>query len=608
MATHRNPDIRPEAIAPDLTALPSQLKRLPQWVFWHFVWKEETKQWAKIPINPNTFQFARSDDPQTWASFEKVSELYRNEPSSFDGIGFVFSVNDPYCGIDFDNCVTDGKIDPLVQAEIERLDSYTEYSASGTGVHVIVTGAYGGGNKKGNREVYDRTRYFAFTGKRVGNQGKINWRQPEIERLKSELTPAVKTEIHVAPIRPSQSATELLMSAFKSRKGDRIKRLYEGDISEYGGDDSSADLGLCGHLAFWSGGDPSLLDEMFRGSKLYREKWNKRHSSDGRTYGEMTIERALLGKTEFYKSHSEPVIEPPLVGIYRPSELKDEVFELYRTGRQAGEHPGWEGLAELYTVKKQQFTVVTGIPGSGKSAVLDALMVNMANLHGWKFAVCSLETQPIQVHMSMIAELYLGQPFNQGPTPRMSEHELETGLEWIDKHFTFVLPEEKNRTLEGVIDLVSELDVDGVLLDPWNELEHRRPQNMNETEYVSHALSKMRHQARLFNQHWWLVAHPTKLQKDKNTGKYVVPTLYDISGSAHFRNKADFGLVAWRNAEDPTGPTTLYVQKVRFRWCGKIGQCDLYFDKLTGRYSEQSNVYGMPERRWAGAEFEESVT
>jgi twinkle protein len=186
----------------------------------------------------------------------------------------------------------------------------------------------------------------------------------------------------------------------------------------------------------------------------------------------------------------------------------------------------------------------------------------------------------------------------------MSESEAQEALDWIHQHFVFILPEEKDRTLEGLIGLIAEVDVDGVIVDPWNELEHRRPAAMTETEYVSHALSKMRHHARLFNQHWWLVAHPTKLQKDKNSGQYLVPTLYDVAGSAHFRNKADFGVVAWRNAGDDNGPTTIFVQKVRFRWCGKIGQCDLYFDKVTGRYSERENVYPMS---WVGEKYEETA-
>lgn len=605
MATYKDPEMRPRAVPPDLDGIPGALKKLNHWVLWQFIWKDETQQWSKIPINAKTFKFAKSDSPETWSSFDEASQAYRNEPESFDGVGFVFSVNDPYCGIDFDNCVnTDGSIDPLVTADIAKIDSYTEYSASGTGIHIIVCGVYGGGNKRGNKEVYDRTRYFTFTGKTIGDFQRINWRQATIEKLKIELNPPSKVEVRTTPAAVTGTASELLQKAFVSRNGDAIRNLYEGNTSDYAGDDSAADLGLCNHLVFWGGGNPSLVDEMFRGSKLFREKWDVRHDSAGRTYGEMTIARALEGKTEFYSGNGHKVIQAPIVGVYKPEMLREELFELYRTGRQPGEHPGWDQLNELYTIKKQQFTILTGIPGSGKSAFLDAMIVNLAHQKGWRFAVCSLETQPIQVHMSMIAELYAGQPFNDGPTPRMSKQSVEKSLAWMDKHFTFVLPEEENRTLEGIIALVAELDVDGVIIDPWNELEHRRPKNMNETEYVSHALSKMRHHARLFNQHWWLVAHPTKLQKDRNTQRYAIPTLYDISGSAHFRNKADFGVVAWRDAEDALSPTTIYVQKVRFRWCGKIGSCDLYFDRVTGRYSETLVAHRSTGHTWVGSNYE----
>jgi twinkle protein len=70
------------------------------------------------------------------------------------------------------------------------------------------------------------------------------------------------------------------------------------------------------------------------------------------------------------------------------------------------------------------------------------------------------------------------------------------------------------------------------------------------------------------------------------TGTYPVPTLYDISGSAHFRNKADMGLSVWRDVLDETGPTHVYVQKARFRWCGKPGMVELYFNVTNGQFSE----------------------
>jgi twinkle protein len=268
-----------------------------------------------------------------------------------------------------------------------------------------------------------------------------------------------------------------------------------------------------------------------------------------------------------------------------------------------------DGLADFYTIKKKQFTVLTGIPGAGKSAFLDCMLVNLALRSGWKFAVTSVENQPLEDHLSVLLEIYAGQPFSEGPTSRMSLSTVNKSLDWFQEHFYFVLPDEQDRTLGGIISLVNELEVDGVVVDPWNELEHRRPAQMTETEYVSQALSRMRHHARLHDQHWWLVAHPTKLQKDKSTGKYLVPTLYDIAGSAHFRNKADFGLVVWRDADVENGPSTVFVQKVRFRWCGKLGQCDLYFDRVTGRFSEQPRVFPIGDHRneWIGQAYEETA-
>lgn len=597
---------RPSVEAPDIAGIPAYVKKFDHWILWRFDWTGES--WAKVPYDPKTLDRARSDTPSTWDSFDNTVTTYFANQQNFDGMGFVFSLQfDDLCGIDFDNCIDSrGEIDSTKTEWINKLDSYTELSVSGTGAHVIVRGASGAGLKRSDIELYDRGRYFTFTGRSWHNPPKaIRWRQPQIEQLRETLAPPKREEQRRAPIQVTESVDEILRKAFSAKNGDSIFALYQGRTDDYANDDSSADLALCSKLAFWSGGNRTLLDEMFRGSRLFRDKWDKRHSADGRTYGEMTVDKALSACAEFYTgraqqqgTNEETPLAAPTTGIYRVRDLREKVFRLYERGRQAGEHPGWENLSKLYTVKKRQFTIITGIPGAGKTAVLDAMLINLAFKSKWRIAVCSVENQPIEDHLSVLLEIYAGQPFNQGPTARMDRQTVGDSLDWFDQHFVFVLPDESERTLNGVISLVSELDVDGVVVDPWNELEHRRPPQMTETEYVSQALSKMRHHARAYNQHWWLVAHPTKLQKDKNSGKYLVPTLYDISGSAHFRNKADMGIVVWRDAETPDSPTSIFVQKVRFRWCGEVGSCDLYFDKVTGRYSETGNVYQSTGREW----------
>lgn len=619
MAQYKDQTKRPQVEAPNIGGIPRHLQRFAQWVLWRFDWVDDC--WAKVLYDPISNQRAATDDRSTWASFEVVVRLYSEQKDRFDGIGFVFTVDDDLCGIDFDDCIHEGELLEGRSEWLEKFDSYTELSVSGTGLHVIARGTWGKGRRRKdpNVEVYDRLRYFTVSGRSWGDVKEIRWRQSQLEEFKSELfpEPAVR-EYRAQPTTVTQSTEELLQRAFRSANGDSIERLYHGATAEYGGDDSAADLALCSKLAFWTGGNPAILDEMFRGSRLYRDKWNKRHSADGRTYGQMTIDKALESCTTFFSSNGNQVAttnqntnvtQSHARGIYRVSDLRSNLYKLYEKGRKGGEYPGWEGLAKLYTVKKRQFTVTTGIPGAGKTAFLDNLFINLAVRSRWKFAVCSVENQPLEDHLSVLLEIYTGKPFNDGPTPRMDGPTIDRALEFFEEHFVFVLPDEDRRTLEGIIELVNGLSVDGVVVDPWNELEHRRPTQMTETEYVSQALSKMRHQARTHDQHWWLVAHPTKLQKDKNSGKYLVPTLYDIAGSAHFRNKCDMGLVVWRDTEE-NSPTTVFVQKVRFRWCGQLGQCDLYFDKITGRFSEDPHAAAIRMREsgeWVGAAYEEAM-
>ena len=124
-----------------------------------------------------------------------------------------------------------------------------------------------------------------------------------------------------------------------------------------------------------------------------------------------------------------------------------------------------------------------------------------------------------------------------------------------------------------------------MILDPWNELEHNRPAGLSETEYISQTLSKVRRFARINDVHVWIVAHPTKLQKDRDTGEYPVPTLYDISGSAHWYNKADNGITVYRHNDEDL--TDIYVGKIRFREVGQRGKTTLAYCREAGTYHEQ---------------------
>ena len=277
----------------------------------------------------------------------------------------------------------------------------------------------------------------------------------------------------------------------------------------------------------------------------------------------------------------------PIAGVVMVMDLRDDVFALYRDGSQRGESTGWYSVDQLYTVKTGQMTILTGIPGSGKSEWLDALMVNLARESGWSFAVFSPENFPPQRHVQKWLEKLSGKPFRDGPTPRMTETEVDEWLTFCDQHLQFLIPEEP--TIDEILSLakaqVFRMGIKGIVLDPWNEVDHSRPKEMSETEYISRILSEFRRFCRQYDVHGWISAHPRMLQKDKDTGTYTVPTMYEIAGSANWFNKADNGIAIWRNKAEPEKPIEVHVQKIRFREIGQLGVAYLNYDRLTGRYT-----------------------
>lgn len=303
--------------------------------------------------------------------------------------------------------------------------------------------------------------------------------------------------------------------------------------------------------------------------------------------------------------------EFPIAGVVCVNDVRKELELLFSEGVRRGLSTGWRSLDELYSVRPGEVTVVTGVPNSGKSNWVDGLCVNLARDQGWRFAIFSPENQPLHNHMSRLMEHYARVPFRDGPTKRMSTEQMEKAQNWLGNHFWFMLPEEDaDWTIEYVLNtadaLVSRYGINGLVIDPWNEMEHLRPEGQSETEYIGHCLKRMRQFARSRRIHLWIVAHPTKMYRNKN-GEYPVPTLYDISGSAHFRNKADNGIVIWRDLNEPTKRAVeIHVQKIRFREVGKIGGCELLYDSATGGYDDPFKTMAE-QRREVNASDDESA-
>jgi hypothetical protein len=278
--------------------IPDELKAVPQWVCWRGI-KLPNGKLSKIPVNPKTDQAASTDNPASWGTFHEALLFYQSGKA--DGIGFVFTSEDPYFGIDLDDCMDAPGRPALWTLGFTRLKTYTEVTVSRTGLHIIGRGKLPQGRRrKGHIEMYDDGRFFVMTGYVLPDHS-----YPHIRECSAEIHAlhqyALGNSGQPMPAVPQSDAIlATVEQAMGGRNGERVRRLWGGDITGYPSQ-SEADMALCSDLAFWFDGNAALVAEAFRRSGLYREKWDRPHFANGRTYGDVTVERAIGGCTSFYK-------------------------------------------------------------------------------------------------------------------------------------------------------------------------------------------------------------------------------------------------------------------------------------------------------------------
>jgi putative DNA primase/helicase len=281
--------------------IPNELKELKQWVCYQA--RPRNGKITKVPIDPSSGIPINIQDNKNWLSFEDALQ-YMCNMKNVSGIGFVFTETDPYVGIDIDNCIDEyGEWNELAQTVYENLknDGYVEYSPSGRGLHIIIKGRKQSNKSKNTDlgiEMYSQGRYFTVTGNAINQVDQIK-NAPGL-RIIEELYFTEKGERQMTNM-TVMTEEQILERMFKSENGYEIQRLFDGDTSMYGGDESRADLALCNYLAFYTGKDAFLMDKLFRMSGLYRKKWDERHAADGRTYGQMTIDKAISGVNHIYE-------------------------------------------------------------------------------------------------------------------------------------------------------------------------------------------------------------------------------------------------------------------------------------------------------------------
>ena len=306
----------------------NELKALNNWVAFSLKWSEQRGKNLKLPLNPHTGLAAESNNSETWGTFDEAYSLAIDNSrrkgmqiGDYDGIGFQFGVEPcGFAGIDLDHVINDkGELADWAREVVELMNSYTEYSPSGKGLHILFKvdessealhqffgGRWGRNDQKQGIEIYVARHYFTITGNIYGapqairtatNEMKTVYRKYFIDDERQSTIADWKynpdnyqpspVEAHSTP-----NNSELWQKMYNNPKnGADILALFNGDISGYPSH-SEADQAMCNHLAYWTNCNPAQMDSMFRETKLFRDKWDEVHSGS-QTYGEATIAKAI---------------------------------------------------------------------------------------------------------------------------------------------------------------------------------------------------------------------------------------------------------------------------------------------------------------------------
>lgn len=304
---------------------------------------------------------------------------------------------------------------------------------------------------------------------------------------------------------------------------------------------------------------------------------------------------------EFYIKHGaqatgiliEQSLQWPVEGIITMDEMFNDIENFYSNGYPQGVAAKIGEFDKYITFMPGQLTIVTGIPGSGKSEFIDYIMSQLSVNYQWPWGICSFENQPSSIHATKIMEKFSGKcfTFRKDADNRMNLRQLEESISFVDQYFYFINISQVDVTLTGILhkakELVKRKGVKGLLIDPWNYIEHKVPDGYTETQYISECLTELKVFATQNGVHVFLVAHPTKMLKDKKTQQYEIPNLYSISGSAHFFNKSDNGICVHRDFQ--SNVVDVYIQKIRYSWLGKIGFTSFEFNTFTRQYVPLNN-------------------
>lgn len=272
-------------------------------------------------------------------------------------------------------------------------------------------------------------------------------------------------------------------------------------------------------------------------------------------------------------SHAKPY---PIQGLYRFSDFPE-------APPIQGMDTGIEPLNDKMQIVLGTLTVFTGYSNMGKSTVVNTIAAHCVS-RGVPICIASFETMPKPTLIDGIAKALIG----------CSGYEFDRHL---GKAAAYAAIEDRVRVITNALDEYLEFDIDTfletarmavirdgarvIVLDPWNELEHKKRRDETTTEYVGRAIRKVKAFTKRHNVSFWIVAHPTKPIKGTNT----MPSLYDVSDSANWANKADYGLV-YHRPDKTENKAQLAVVKVRQGLPGQVDVATVKFDHRVSRITD----------------------
>ena len=288
----------------------------------------------------------------------------------------------------------------------------------------------------------------------------------------------------------------------------------------------------------------------------------------------------------------------PVEGLHRAKGYHSEVMNLYKGNYDKPLCIGYPSLDDIYKVMKGTFHVVTGIPNHGKSTFLDQCLIQLAKTHDWKFAVFSPE-HSTKMHIRRLAIIYTGKAFDPNVHGRMTEEELSNAVDWIHEHFFFVETREHtpnlSRILESARGAVQKFGCNGMVIDPYNEVDASRKGSLREDEHIRNFISECKRFCKMMDVTMWVVAHPTKMSKNESGG-YSPPSAYDIAGASHWSNMSDAILTIHRDFD--SGSIRVITRKVREQGLyGRIGEAVFYYDESKHKFIDSSTMGSSREWR-----------